>query len=455
MALDTQLLDALRAVVGEAYLLTEDQVALIDPGVDPENLAAGLAVRPGDVHEVAGIVLACGAAGVPLITHGGRTGLARAAVSEPGQIVLLTDRLDRLEIDAVERVATIGVGVTLETLQEAAAKHGLSPGIDLAARGSATIGGLVSTNAGGMEAFRNGMMRQRLLGMEAVLPDGSIFSDLVRVTKNNEGYDLKQLLCGAEGTLGVVTEVTIRLINADKPGQVVLAAIPSAEHATRVMRALQDARKLQFAEIMWAEYARIIANACGLDHVIGFCNAPCYVVYQIEGALEDAATLLEPWMENGTILDAVIAQSTREADEIWRIREDSFAVERVLPHKLWYDVSLPVTALDSYVARLQAHLAETDPALVLSAMGHLADGNLHLTIGREAPIGPELADAVTRAVEVGIKDVGGSVSAEHGVGLSKLNTIARNTSPGKLAMMARIKAALDPNGIMNPGKVIP
>ncbi len=455
MALDTEFLQSLAAIVGDEHVRHANQLALMDPGIDPDNLAAGLAARPGSADEVAGVLSLCDTTGVPVVTHGGRTGLARGAVSSPGQLVMLTDRLKDLEIDPVERVAEVGTGVTLQALQEAAAEHGLSPGIDTASRGSATVGGLVSTNAGGMEAFRYGMMRQRILGMEAVLADGTILRDLARVPKNNEGYDLRQLFCGSEGTLGVVTRVTLRLERADPPSVTVMCACPDAAAAARVMRDVQDQGGMLRAEIMWREFARRVADNVGLSAVLSFCEAPVYLILETVAGEDGLAEALAPNMDNGAILDAIMAQSAREADDIWRIREDSFAANRTLAHQLWFDISLPLSAFDSYVAALKTRLEEIGGGIVLFALGHLADGNLHVTVGRETRFSDTDATAVALAVEHGVKAAGGSVSAEHGIGTAKLAILARNATPQKIAVMRRLKAALDPNGTMNPGKVIP
>ena len=455
MALDTTFLDELAAIVGPEHVRRSNELALLDPGVDEQNFAAGLAVRPGNTQEVSAILAICARARVPVVTHGGRTGLAKGATSAPGQIVVMTERFGGIEIDPLERTAIVGAGVTLQALQEAAAEHGLSPGIDIAARGSATIGGMVSTNAGGMEAFRHGMMRQRVLGIEAVLADGSVLSDLAKVTKNNEGYDLARLFCGAEGTLGVVTQVSLRLVAADPAAQTVLTGADNAAASLRAMRALQDAGILLRAEIMWASYAQIVAHHCGLSDVLGFCDAAIYTIFETTGDQDDLIGVLEPFLEDGTVRDALLAQSDREAQDIWRIREDSFAANREIPYPLWYDISLPVSALDDYVDGLLERVRAIDPDLAFYALGHLADGNLHLTIGSAEECPPEKAEAVSMAVEEGIKALGGSISAEHGIGTAKLATLARNAAPAKLAAMRRLKAAFDPNGILNPGKVIP
>lgn len=443
------------SIVGASHVRGANELASLDPGIDPSNLAAGLAVRPANAAEVAAILRLCTAERAALVPQGGRTGLAGGAVSAAGQIVLLSDRLEgSTVIDPSERIATVSAGVTLQALQEAAAEHGLSPGIDIAARGSATIGGMISTNAGGMEAFRFGMMRERLLGIEGVLADGTIVSDLTRVTKANEGYDLKQLFCGTEGTLGIVTRATLRLERIDTLRQTALLAVSTADDAIAVMRRLQDRGTLLLAEIMWSRYAHVIANSLGLSAVLEFCDAPVYLLIDMAEEGDAVAEALSPLVEDGLVLDAVIAQNERERANIWRIREDTSAVDRAITHPLWFDISVPLTDLNRYMHALKQSLSAHDPANVLYAMGHLADGNLHLTVSRGRAYSPDERLAVTNAVEHGLKRIGGAISAEHGIGRDKLAALARNAPPGNLHAMRLLKRAFDPTGILNPGKVL-
>ena len=451
------LVDMLVDVVDAARVLRSNQVAALDPGVDEHNTGASVAVRPHNTAEVSAVLRACHAQSVPVVTHGGRTGLAGAAVSCAGQVVMLTDRLEGgITIDPLERIAIVSASVTQQALQEAAAEQGLSMGIDTASRGSATIGGMISTNAGGMEAFRYGMMRQRMLGIEAVLADGAIISDMTRVSKANEGYDLKQLFCGAEGTLGVVTRAVLKLESAEPDSMTTLLAVPGAAAALRLMRSVQNRGGLLLCELMWRPYAESVARETGLSHVLSFCPAaPAYLV--IESALDEDALLatFEPFMESGDIIDAVIAKSRRESAEIWRIREDSQATMRVMHNPLWFDVSLPLGQLDAYVTTLQQQLSELPGEVEFHCLAHLGDGNLHVNVAREQAWSAAESDAVSKLIEQGVKAIGGAVSAEHGIGTHKLKTLARNAPAANLAMMRAIKSSLDPKGIMNPGKVLP
>ena len=447
----------LAGAIGHDALLGSNQVATLDAGTDERNTAAGIAVRPVNVHQIADLLRVCNAHSIAVVTHGGRTGLAGGAISRSGEVILLTDRLEGgISIDPVERVAVVSAAVTQQAVQEAAAEHGLSMGIDTASRGSATVGGMISTNAGGMEAFRFGMMRQRLLGIEAVLADGSIVSDMTRVQKANEGYDLKQLFCGAEGTLGVVTKAVLKLEQADPDSSTTLLAVPGAAAALEVMRAVQATGGLLLCEMMWHAYAS--ASARNTDHaqVLAFCpDAPAYLVIEADLDEDRLLTTLEPFFGDGSILDAVLAKSKKESAEIWRLREDSQAASRDLQNPLWFDVSIPLSRLDAYVTGVQGQLAEISSEITCHIIAHLGDGNLHLNIARETAWQQEERDQVCRIVEQGVKDMGGAVSAEHGIGVYKLETFARNLPAGNLAAMRAIKAALDPNNILNPGKVLP
>lgn len=456
MHTEQELVDILCQFISDEDVLRSNQVAALDPGWDAGNNGAGVAVRPRNSDQVSAILAACNSHKIPVVTHGGLTGLAGAATSVPGEVIMITNHLPGdIEIDPVERVAVVSAAVTQQQLQEAAAEHNLSLGLDTASRGSATIGGMIGTNAGGMEAFRFGMMRQRLLGIEVVLADGSIISDLTRVPKANEGYDLKQLLCGAEGTLGVVTRAVIKLEDAEPDGQTVLLAVPHAGAALKVMRSIQAAGGLLLCEMMWHGYATRVANATGLSNVLAFCpDAAGYLVIESSLGEDDLLQQLEPFFESNDIIDAVLAKSKNESANIWRIREDSQAAFRLMKNPILYDVSVPLGQLDSYVKGLQERLQNMKGDIELQALAHLGDGNLHLTMGRDEPWSAQETDELNQSVELGIKAMGGAVSAEHGIGTNKLDTFHRNIKEPHLMAMRAIKSALDPNGILNPGKVV-
>lgn len=457
MISEQDLVDTLRGVISDAAILRSNQVAALDPGWDAGNNGACVAVRPQTTEEVSAVLKVCNEQGIPVVTHGGRTGLAGGAVSVAGQIILLTDRLQGgIDIDPLERVAVVSTAVTQQQLQEAAAAHGLSLGIDTASRGSATIGGMISTNAGGMEAFRHGMMRQRLLGMEAVLADGSVIADMTRVPKANEGYDLKQLFCGAEGTLGVVTRAVIKLEMAEPESNTTLLAVPGAAAALRVMRTVQQSGGLLLCELMWHSYAASVAEATGLSRVLAFCEeATAYLIVESSLDEESLLQLFEPFFDSGDVIDAVMAKSKAESADIWRIREDSQAAYQQLKNPALFDISIPLGKLDAYMHGLHQRLETLAGDIELQAIAHLGDGNLHLSMGRADPWSQQETELLGMAIEQGVKQMGGAVSAEHGIGIAKLDTFDRNTPAANLTAMRAIKAALDPRGILNPGKVLP
>ncbi len=457
-----QFISDLKAAVGSGNVLQKDRLQLLDPGFHMKNLAAMTAVLPGSAKEVAAVLEVCAREQVSVVPQGGRTGLAGGAASSPGQILIFADRLNEIHsIDPQGQVADVGAGVRLETLQAAARDHGLSPGIDLAARGSATIGGMIATNAGGNEAFRHGVMRHRVLGLEVVLPTCEILSDLKRVTKVNEGYDLKHLFIGSEGTLGVVTRATVKLEVLDANRATALAACADAEHAVALLSRFQHSHTtaLRAAEIMWRNFARTSASALNVSALSAFLDtdAQVFVIIDVvDGGTEGREAFQEELgaaAEAGELQDAIVAGSERERGEIWQVREDSWSIDRAFPHGLWYDVSVPLGALDGYIGQLTARIRQINHELSVFAMGHLGDGNLHLTITAGRPIG-ELYDAVSHAVYDGLAGIGGSISAEHGVGTEKLSALSAHVAPEKLQLMRTIKRAIDPLNIMNPGKVL-
>lgn len=451
---------ALAEIVGERGVRDGTRLAALAPGFHADNLKAGLAVAPATTREVAAILALCHERRIPVVPQAGRTGLAGAAASAPGDLIVQLDRMASiLDIDPLAGIAVLEAGVTLQALQEAAAEHGLAPGIDLAARGSATIGGMISTNAGGNEAFRSGVMRQRVLGLEAVLAGGAVMSDLKRVAKANEGYDLKQLFIGAEGTLGIVTRAVLRLEPAAARRETALVSFGDAARAVALFASLRRsaAVRLRAAEIMWRDYALAAAADLRLDALARFvADAAVCAIFEVdgeEGACDAFASALADAARDGLVADALLAASGRERADIWKLREDSWTIERVMPHGLWYDVSVPLGTLDAYVGRLRAGVESLGADLRVYAFGHLGDGNLHLTISNGTDIAT-LYGQVGEIVYAGLAEAGGSFSAEHGIGLEKRAALARNASPERLDLMRRIKTAFDPHGIMNPGKVL-
>jgi FAD/FMN-containing dehydrogenase len=460
MSRASELLPALTAIVGDAGIRRAEALAALSPGSDPRNLDCGLMVRPASTAEVSRTLALCDEERVGVVPQGGRTGLAGGASSRPGQIILSLERMNRIEsVDAAGRTALVEAGVTLEMLNEAAGARGLAVGVDLAARGSATIGGMVATNAGGMEAFRYGTMRERVLGLEAVLADGAVLAELTRVRKDNSGYPVRQLFIGSEGTLGVVTRVVLSLVPVDGPRAAALVAVPDLDAAVAVLRALEKAPGITLvaAEVMSRNHLAPTASALGLARLVPSASSAFSVLLSVSAATESAAAeflaqVLGEASESRLVDDALAPKNESELRDLWRIRED-WAVDRLRPGGLWYDISVPVDRLRFFADRLAARIRAHDPTLDVVLIGHLADGNLHVTVNAERPV-TERYDEIAPLVYADLAGIGGSFSAEHGIGLEKRATLARLAGPVKLGLMQRIKAAFDPHGILNPGKVL-
>ncbi len=454
-----RILGRLEQVVDPSSIIPPDRVSLLDPGLDEHNLDAGLIVAPSQVEEIRALVAWCATESVPLVPHGGRTSLAGAATSQPGHLIISMSRLaEILELDEATGTAIVEPGVTLSALQTAAAAVGLSPGIDLGARDTATIGGMVSTNAGGQQSFRNGVMRHRVLGLEAVLGNGNLFTDLKKVTKSNEGYALRHLLIGSEGTLGILTKVSLALLPVDGHKTTALVSCQNENGAVKVfqrLRAQQDLSLLA-VEFMAAAYARITAEERDDTSTLAFEEDPDAVFLLIDVPAAHESVLSETLLscsEHNELSNAIFAKSETERARFWAIREDVFLSDRQYPHSVSYDISLPVSALPSYTSSLTQRINAILPDLKLFTLGHLADGNLHHTVSCGRPI-PDLHDEIRRAVNIGLAEVGGSFSAEHGIGTEKRQSLQENVPQHQLEMMRQIKEIFDPAGIMNPGKVL-
>lgn len=448
----------LAGMFGQDAVWSGERLVSLDPGFHADNLAAGVLVSPGSTAEVATLVEFCRDRGVSIVPQGGRTGLAGAAASRQGQVLLSTQRLNRIEsIDAQSGVAIVGAGVRLAELDDAARTHGLSAGIDLAARDSATLGGMASTNAGGMEAFRNGIMRHRILGLEAVMADGTVLSDLKLVRKANEGYDIKQLLIGAEGTLGIITKLSLLLEPLRAQDRTWLLACADASAAQSVVSDVRSAPRLSLlrAEAMWPDYYAVTARQLQLDRLAGFGPAGLYLILETEGEDEEGLEdLLGRAIGDGRLSDALLAKNDSERRDMWLVREDSWAVMRQYAHGVSYDISVPGGQLDTYMRGLEGRISRIDPDLRMFAISHLVDGNVHLYIAADRPF-PESAAEVSRAVFDGLVAMGGSMSAEHGIGIEKMSALEEHGDRGRRVLATRIKQALDPQNIMNPGKVYP
>ncbi|WP_347468637.1 FAD-binding oxidoreductase [Burkholderia stagnalis] len=423
------------------------------PGVRPRAL-----VRPRSVDEVSRTLALCTRLGQPVVPQGGLTGLARGAVALGGEVVLSMERFAGIEaLDAAAGTITVRAGTPLQAVQEAADAAGFTFGVDLGARGSCQIGGALATNAGGTRAIRYGMMREQVLGLEAVLADGTVVSSMNRMLKNNAGYDLKQLFIGSEGTLGVITRAVLRLHPKLAEPATALCRVADYDAVVRLwdrVRALPDVVSF---EAMWPAFYRYVANHT--PGVVAPFAADDGFAVLIECATSapggDAQQALETCLADGfdagLVDDAALATSARQARDLWTLRE-GLAID-ALPHLVNFDVSLPTGELGAFAQHCEAALRARWPDIVCLFFGHVGDGNVHIGVSHAGPDAASEAelDEVVYAV---VRAMGGSISAEHGIGVLKRPYLGHTRSDAEIAVMRRLKDALDPRHILNPGKVL-
>jgi FAD/FMN-containing dehydrogenase len=456
------LLESICAVVGPGGVLTGEDVRGRSDGWPPVGgCPAAAMVRPASTAEVAAVLRICHAAGRPVVTHGGLTGLVGGARTGPEDIVLSMERMTRIgAVDAVNRTVTVEAGAPLQKIQETAEAAGFLFPLDLGARGSATIGGNISTNAGGNSVIRYGMTREQLLGVEAVLADGTIISSMKDVIKNNTGYDLKQLFIGSEGTLGVVTRAVLRLRPLPRSRNTALLAIDSFDHVAAFLRSMDSALggTLSAFEVMWNDFYRLIVADDGAHGTPLDGSHAYYVLLESTGGHEASdqrrfEEALEEALSRGRIADAVIAQNRQQRQALWAIRDDVDVMMKKLYPPLTFDISLSIPLLDGYVREVRSALADRWPAARMITFGHLGDGNIHLvlTVGT---LDPEAVHGVEQIVYGALGRCGGVISAEHGIGLEKRAYLHHSRSAEEIGLMRTLKAALDPKNILNPGKVL-
>jgi len=455
-----QLLLALRAQLGAGAVETGAAIGARHhadwSGHDP---CAPLALlRPRSTAEVACCLKLCHDFAQPIVVQGGLTGLAGGATPRPGELALSLERLRGIEsLDTNGATLIAGAGTPLATIHEAAAAQGLQFALDLAARGSCTIGGNIATNAGGIRVIRYGMAREQVLGLEAVLADGTVLSSMNTMLKNNAGYDLKQLFIGTEGTLGVITRAVLRLQPAPRERHTALVAVADFDNLVALLAECRRSYggELSSFEVMWSDYYEFAAGHVHSGARPFTDRYALYALIELEsfgaGAhgdrLERGLAML---LERGVIQDGVVARSLDESNRLWRVRDAAGELMVHVPHALSYDISLPMPAMAAYLAQVQAAVAPFMGPLPPLLFGHLGDGNIHLLIGpRDLSVVPKL-----NAIVYGALRGFGSVAAEHGIGVAKRDYLGNSRSGAEVALMRQLKAALDPQRILNPGRVI-
>lgn len=452
-------LEEIAGLIGSAHVLSQDELAGRPRDFwTKEPTQARALVRPGNVAEVSRVLALCNARGQKVIPEGGRTNLVQGTKAAGDEILISLERLHGIaDPDTNSATVMAEAGTTIEHIQKRAEASGLRFGLDFGARGSASLGGALAMNAGGLQALRYGTARSQVAGLEVVLADGTVLSHLTPFAKDNTGYDLKQLFIGSEGTLGVITRAVLHLHPLPTGADTALLAFDDFDAAAALLGALRAglAGTLSSFEIMWGEFFNFNTGAQGVGAAPLPRGHAYYVLCEAEGFdpsfdRQRFETLIASAFGRGA-RDAVIAQSERERREFWNIRENFDAEIRLFENLADYDLSLSIDAMEPFAEAVRRELQAKAPQnLGLHIMGHLGDGNLHLSTGVPDPKMKPLIDELVYGL---IAAHGGAISAEHGIGITKKRFLRHSRSPEELVLMQRLKAALDPANILNPGKV--
>jgi FAD/FMN-containing dehydrogenase len=447
-------IEELAGVVGAEHVLTDPDLTR-SYETDWTGRFSGRAscvVRPGTTEQVAEVLRLCTAAGQAVVVQGGNTGLVGGGIPAGGEVLLSLTRLAEVgEVDVAAAQVTVGAGVTLSALQAVAREHDLEFGVDLAARDSATVGGLVATNAGGIRVLRYGSMRAQVVGLEAVLADGSVMSRLAGLAKDGTGYDLMGLLAGSEGTLAVVTRVRVKLWPRLTQRAVALLAMDSTEAAVRLLPGLRRSLpSLSAAELFYDAGLALVRKHSGLPAPFP-ASHPAYLLLECVDRVDPVEQLAEAVESAEGLVDATVATDAAGQRALWAYREghtESINAEGV-PVKL--DVSVPAGRLPELANALEATIRGVCPDARPIVFGHVNEGNLHVNVLDTGDLAEEVSDAVLRLVA----SMDGSISSEHGVGRAKVPWLALSRSATEIAAMRSIKRALDPTGTLGPGVLLP
>jgi FAD/FMN-containing dehydrogenase len=458
-----QLLADLSAFLDSGGILTGNDVSSRAPGWShkkDQQLESSILIRPKDTQQVSAVLKLCHRYGQSVVTQGGKTGLTGATISTPNDIILSLERMNTIEdIDCADGTMTVQAGVALATIQEQAATAGFMFPMDLGARGTATIGGNIATNAGGNRVIRYGMTRQLVLGLEVVLADGTIIESLNRVIKNNTGYDLKHLFIGSEGTLGIITRAVLKLSPSLSSQNTALVALESFD---KVISLLDHCKRnfsssLSAFEVMWDSFYQVSTGSGPAAKKSPLADThPFYAIVETLGNdqtkdQQHFEQVLEQQFERDIIEDAVLAKSHNEREAIWAIR-DNIESTSVLAPAFTFDISLPIVHMQESLEAIKPRLHSLWPNHSLCVFGHLGDGNLHLLIAVGSS-DTATHNAINEIVYSEVKKWSGSISAEHGIGLEKRDYLHYSRKPAEISLMRTIKAALDPDNLLNPGKI--
>jgi FAD/FMN-containing dehydrogenase len=471
LSLPPGLISRLKAIVGERGLITDaaEQAPFVVDWRDQYHGRAAAVVRPANTGEVSRVVALLAGEAIGMVPQGGNTSLCGASVPDASgtQVVINLSRMNRVRaVDVDNNTMTVEAGCVLANLQQEADRYGRLFPLSLGSEGSCEIGGNLSTNAGGTAVLRYGNTRELVLGLEVVLPDGRIWDGLRGLRKDNTGYDLKHLFVGAEGTLGIITAAVVKLFAKPRSRATALVALDCPAAAVALLSVLRDAcgERVTGYELM----ARVCLDLV-MRHMPGtrdpFSEAhPWYVLVELCDAAPDAvldpmlATALEGAIEAGKVRDAAVASSGAQRDALWKIREDISEAQKLDGASIKHDISVPVSRVPEFIERADRALAQTFPGVRIVAFGHVGDGNIHYNCSKaeRQEAGQFFAEApqVNHVVYEVVRELGGSISAEHGLGVLKREEIKGYKGALELELMGAIKRAFDPSGLMNPGKVL-
>jgi FAD/FMN-containing dehydrogenase len=469
--IDAALLDRLRAIVGPTGYIDEpsDMEPYVAEWRGRYRGTTPLVLRPASTNELSDVMRTCAEAGVPVVPQGGNTGLVGGSIpsADGSEVLISLSRMNRiLEIDPLNYTVTVEAGCVLQTLQQAAADVDRLFPLSLGAEGTCQIGGNISANAGGTMTLRYGNTRDLVLGLEVVLPDGQIWNGMRRLRKNNTGYDLKHLFIGAEGTLGIVTAAVLKLFPRPKQVETGFLAVRDPDAAIELLASLRSASgdSLSAFELMPR-----IALDFALKHVAGTIDPlsepyPWYVLLELstgtggDAFRETIEAALGEAMEAGLVQDATLASSEAQAKQLWFIREAIVEAQKYEGGSIKHDISIPVSSVGTFIAKATEAVERTIPGARSVPFGHVGDGNIHFNVNQ--PVGADTEeylaqwDKLNEVVHDIVLSMDGSISAEHGIGTFKREELSRVKSPIELDLMRRVKAALDPRGLLNPGKVL-